>query len=206
MMDSSWRVLRTSAVKWGDLWKRYVGGALLQRHGPDNWIRMPNVLPAFFNSVAFAAGTFVMAGVGPGFGSTLMRSPDGQHWQSIPDIHVPRITQVAGVDKSFLALGDSGTILQSPPANEQIRLRSARLKSPSQFSSVGEAPAETNLALEGSDDLRSWSVRQVQTNWPGSWELLETSTNQQRFYRLRSALASPSWTRCFAAQWQDVDQ
>jgi hypothetical protein len=84
----------------------FTGWARLDRN-PALGIRMPNLVAAFFNSVAFGAGTFVMAGVGPGFGSTLMRSPDGQHWQSIPDIHVPRITHVAGVDNSFLTVGES---------------------------------------------------------------------------------------------------
>ncbi|GAB6940846.1 sialidase family protein [Thermus brockianus] len=134
------------------------GGLFLSEDGGASWSRA-NAPVNIFSTVAFGRGTFVIGGGTPG---TVVLSPDGENWETIPVPTQATVDFVAYVNGKFLVLTQYGDVLVSTdgrnwetafnPGQDPIAIRHVN----NRFYLLLEGPRITRIA--SSPDGISWTL------------------------------------------------
>jgi hypothetical protein len=161
-------------------WVRVSSGA-----GPENYS---------LYSITYFESAFWAVGTTPGTNGiaigAILHSTDGQTWRSVEGLHAPGLLAVSPVGSSLLAVGETGTILQSASALTPPRFRAwaTQFLPDGSLDLILDAPPGKALSIEFSSGLKIWSLLQTVTNTTTRVEITDAGAEAavNRLYRAKA--------------------
>jgi hypothetical protein len=161
--------ISTNAIDWTQ-----VNSSVLSYYYPNSVV--------YYNSAFWVAGYEFNTHAG-----AILRSTDANYWLVQDGVIAPTLYGISAGKDCLLAVGEGGGILQSGPLSAPAQFRYWEMGTTPDGSLVlpVDAPPGGLLSLEGSADLRSWTLIQAVTNYTTRVNFQGTNTSGARFYRAR---------------------